>query len=87
MAASLATTNIVVGEVQPHEALCRQFAGRVRRGNAAIVLSPAAALSVLAVRRPKLDQSAGRYWGRDDIATPHPTFTGLPADGVMDLVS
>jgi hypothetical protein len=65
---------------------------RVARGTTAVFLAPEALgnekdpLVYLPVaQKGKLDDSAGYFWGRDDIVKPHPIFEKLPSRCVMDL--
>ncbi len=71
----------------------RALMARVARGTTAIFLAtealgtPKDPLVYLPLaNRGKLDEdSAGYFWGRDDIAKPHPIFESLPSRCVMDL--
>ncbi len=65
---------------------------RVEKGSVAVFLSPAALgtpqdpVSMLPLDgKGKLVNSAGMYWGRDDIIRPHAIFAGLPSRTLMDL--
>ncbi len=70
----------------------RALMERVARGSVAVFLAPEALgthedpLAYLPVaQKGKLEDSAGYFWGRDDIVRPHPIFAGLPSRCVMDL--
>ena len=65
---------------------------RVARGSVAVFLSPVALAHkdeplghLPSAKKGKLVDSAGYYWGRDDIVKPHPLFDGLPSRCLMDL--
>jgi hypothetical protein len=55
---------------------------RVSSGDTAILLDPVALPPGL---EGKIEDSGPRFWGRDDIVTPHPIFSGLPSRRLMDL--
>ena len=71
----------------------RALMARVAQGTTAIFLATEALGTPKApqvylplAKRGKLEEdSAGYFWGRDDIVMPHPTFEALPSRCVMDL--
>ncbi len=69
-----------------------ELMARVARGATAVFLAPEALgneedplVYLPAAQKGKLDDSAGYFWGRDDIVKPHPIFEKLPSRSVMDL--
>jgi hypothetical protein len=71
----------------------RALMSRVAQGSTAIFLATQALgtpedplIYLPLAKRGKLDEdSAGYFWGRDDVVKPHPIFDGLPSRCVMDL--
>lgn len=74
------------------EADYRALMGRVAKGSVAVFLSAAALgtrkeplASLPLASKGKLVETAGYWWGRDDVVRPHAIFDGLPSRTLMDL--
>lgn len=70
----------------------RALMARVVRGSTAVFLAPEALGNekdplgyIPSAQKGKLDDSAGYFWGRDDIVKSHAIFEKLPSRCVMDL--
>jgi hypothetical protein len=70
---------LIAGHAEGNE---NDWLSQVSTGSVAILLDPSALPPELG---GSIEDSGPRFWGRDDIVTPHPVFDGLPSRRLMDL--